>query len=263
MYKDYFIYNFNFLPLAAGVADGPPTTAAYTTVVNRIMPDADFLALAMTYTYTDPRVYIKLREGSTGRYYTDTPAVDARILCGSVVALGPGSNALLFKRLAKPIQIPAGTLFSLDCADFSGAPNNVRVALHGVKLRPGVPFPVLMKRKYRAEFFFSMPVTVSLTASQTTQVALSGDNRSDFYIERVSAVRTGAAVVSLSLGGFDTAWNDTPVHLDNFTGNIAGHNVLQSPKVIPANTVMVMDVADLSGAANTISFLFEGTKKVF
>lgn len=264
-WRDYFCYSFNFLPLAAGTTNALPSASNFTPSNVRFSPDADFEILRASYTATDPRVYFKLREGATGRYYTDAPGVDGRIFAGQVVALGAGSNALIFKNFARPINIPGGTVVTVEAADFSGAPNNIRLTFHGVKKRNGNPIPVQLGRKYndKLEYFYSAPLSIALDGNASSQVALTGDNLADFWIQRVSATRTADATITINTGGMDMDWMDSPVDIDNFTGNTAGYNILPEPKVVPATTVLTVNVADLSGNPNTINLYFEGSKKVF
>src|ERR1700690_2357845 len=260
MYRDYFCYSFNFLPLAAGTANATPSASVFTPLNVRFAPDADYELLRIAYTYTDPRVYFKLSEGATGRYFTDQPGVDGRLFCGSLVALGPGNNALLFKNLSKSTVIPGGSIVTLEAADFSGSSNTVRVTFHGVKRRNGNNIPTQLGRHYDndKEYYFAVPITAVLTASGSAQFAVVGDNAADFWIQRVSATRTGAATITVNTGGMDMDWMDSPVHLDNFTGNIAGYNILPEAKVLPGSTVLTVNLTDLSAAPNTINMLFEG-----
>jgi hypothetical protein len=265
MYRDYFCYSFNFLPLAAASSPNlTPAASVFTPLNVRFAPDADFEILRVAYTATDPRVYFKLREDATGRYFTDAPAVDGRIFAGGLVTLGSGGNALLFKNFARSINIPGGTIVTLEAADFSGGSNTVRVTFHGVKKRNGNNIPTQLGRKYNAslEYYFAVPITAVLGASAAAQFAIVGDNSADFWIQRVSCTRTNPSLITINTGGMDMDWMDSPVHIDNFTGNIAGYNILPEPKILPATTVLTVNLTDL-GSGSTTNLLFEGSKKVF
>lgn len=263
MYKDYFIYNFNALPLPIGIMDGAPSSQVFNDYTIRMHSDADFLWLGTSYIATDPRIYIKVRDGATNRYYTDVPAVDARLFCGSLTAIGASNNALFLKKLQTPIQISAGNTLTFEMADFSGASNYARIALHGVKLRNGTSAVDMMKRQYTYQYSFHIPTNVTLSANTTQQLIISNTINSDLYIQSVIAMRTGAFTIGLTTGGVDQSWSDSPIHIDNFAGNAIGYNILPEAKVLMANGSLSLTLTDLSGATNAINLIFEGYKKAF
>jgi hypothetical protein len=262
-WQDYFAYNFEFLPLAAGTANALPTALAFSTKTNRLQVFSDFQALRASYTYTDARVYLKLRDSNGGRYYTSSPAVDARLYCGSVISLGPGSNALIFKNLAAPLGeeglLRAGSAFSVDAADFSGSSNNVRIALHGNKIYPGNP--PWADRKYRFKVSFSAPIFFSLSGNEEAQGSIVVDDDADWFIYRVLATRTAGATLQITQGASEAQWFNSAIHIDNFTGNVAGYNILTAPKYLPAKSVLLLDVTDLSGSTNVVGLQFDVVKK--
>ena len=263
MYKQFFINNFNALPLSAGTANALPTQTLFTDIPVTMPVDGDFEGRRMVYVATDPRVYLKIKN-SQGFYFNDVPALDARLSCGQVVNLGAGSNALIFKNLAKKISAPASSVLTLEAGDFSGAQNNLRIAMHGLKLVPGLAPWIAAKRKYIDEIPWQSPqYTGALVANQTAILSVPVSSGYDFFVERITATRTGAATVELNAGGSQLNLQNTATHIDNFTGNVAGHLILDVPIYIPENSMLVAKVTDISGVANAITMTFEGTMRRF
>ncbi|MDA8156250.1 MAG: hypothetical protein M0Z52_07340 [Actinomycetota bacterium] len=264
-WKMPFWYNFNALPLAAGTANAAPTASVFSSIPLTSQPDADFEALRLAYTNTDPRVYLNFKD-STGKTFNDDPGLDARLYCGQLLNLGAGGNALILKNLAKPIPIPANTSFTAKMADFSGAQNNVRLCMHGVKDMPGVPPWVMRGRKYKegGEQHWTVPAySLGIAANGNAQPSIAAPARRDLFITKILAIRTGAATIEMNAGGSGMDLQNSPIHLDNLTGNIAGYNQLLQPIYIPALSSFWMNIVDLSGATNNVTLHFEGVMKEF
>ncbi len=263
MYKQFFINNFNALPLSAGTANALPTQTYFTDIPVTMPVDGDFEGRRLVYTATDPRVYLKIKN-NLGYYYNDMPALDARLSCGQVVNLGAGGNALIFKNLSKRILVPASSILTLEAGDFSGAQNNVRIAMHGTKLVPGEAPWIAARRKYTEEIPWQSPqYTGALVANQTAILSVSTPSQYDFFVERITATRIGPATVELNAGGSQLYLQNTATHIDNFTGNVAGYLILDVPIYIPENSMLVAKVTDISGAANALTITFEGTLRRF
>ena len=262
-WKDYFIYSFDYLNLAAGTGSALAAASIFTDNIVRLHPFSDFEVLKCCYTNTDPRVYVKIVDGSTGRYFTQTPGVDLRTFAGSIVAIGGGSNALIFKNFSSPMMWAGGTPINVQAADFSGSANAVRLSFHGIKYRAGNPPWVINQRNYIRDEYFAYPYEVSLGANATINATIAMDVDADWFVERILCQRTAAATVQLNSGQVGDDWQDKAVHIDNFTGNVAGYNILPIPKYIIANSVLNMVLADLSGSTNVIKFMFEGRKRYF
>lgn len=264
MWKDYFIYSWNFLPLAAAAqANLAAANSVFTDNPLRMDVFCDFSAMKIAYTNTDPRVYLQIKDGSTGRYIVQDPGVDMRAYAGAVVAIGGGSNALIFRNLSKPMTWLKGSSINVRLADFSAAPNTVRVSFHGVKMRDGNHPSLDLKRNYIRDEAFAFPVQVSLTANQIIQNPIAIDLDADWYIYRILATRTGGATIALTNTISAADWQNVAVNLDNFTGNAAGHLILPEPKFVQANSALNIQLADLSGNPNTINLTIEGIKRYF
>ncbi len=269
MYKQFFIYNFNQLPLGAGtnIATGVVPSPAFLDTPVVTQDDADFEALKTAYTATDPRVFVRFKQ-SGGEYYDEDPGMDARLVCGQLVNLASGGNALLFKNLAHPMLVPAGGTFTIKMADFSGSSNNVRLAVHGTKLRPGQEPWKTLNRRYKdpmkgGQRWWTTPwYSGSISANASAPGTIKAPDRRDLYIYRISAQRTGAATIEIQ-DGFGENLQDTPTHLDNFCGNIAGYNILPAPIFVPALSSLVINITDISGATNGVTLHFEGIWKEF
>lgn len=262
-WKDSFTYSWNFLPLAAGTANALAANSIFADNPVRIHPGSDFYAQKITYTATDPRVYAMLIDSTTGRYITQLPGVNMQAYAGSILAVGPGNNALNFRNYSEPIMFAAGSTVNFRAADFSGAQNTVRISLHGVKDRPGNAPVVNLKRNYVRDLPFTIPIEYLLAANSSIYATITVDIDADWYIKRILCQRTGAALIAIDNGYTDTNWQDKDMHIDNFIGNPAGYNILPVTKFVQSNTVLNIKLTDLSAAPNLIHISFEGLKRYF
>lgn len=122
MWLDYFIYTSEALALPAF----PGSLVGRT----QIDTDADFQALLLTATAIDRRVRFLQVETSTGRQLSDFPAS---------LGTGCGDGRHPF-RLPVSKKLKVGTGLATQFWEESGAPNQVRMALHGAKVLTGPPF---------------------------------------------------------------------------------------------------------------------------
>src|SRR5712691_3067173 len=146
-WKEYFVYSADFvaaLQLPAGVANADPTAlagGAFFPFPIKIHTDSDFEWLKTVYSFTDPRVYLRFQDDTSGRRLHRS-TLDARLSAGigvSFAAAIPNIESTAFLPFIEPegYTIAAATTFTIDAADFSGVANTVRVSLHGNKVRPG------------------------------------------------------------------------------------------------------------------------------
>jgi hypothetical protein len=83
---------------------------------------------------------------------------------------------------------------------------------------------------------------------------------SHFLIRRLTATRTGAALVTIKDAATERQWMNTSIHIDNVFGNGMFPNVLPAPRFIWRGSVINITAQDLSGASNRLILTFSGEK---
>lgn len=257
-WREYFIYNFEFLPLGAGTSNALPSALAFASLSPplKLDSDGDFEHISTMYVATDSRVYLKISDNTVGRYlHTATEALDMRAYSGQVLT-GITANGFIAREMTSPHLYRAATSVGIEAADFSGSSNTVRVALHGCKVRPGRP---PYAREYKAKTHHTYIITPAVISGNQTQVfTLATDNDSDFMVNEITGIRTGAALISIKHG--EKNWMNIPVHFDNFVGNGQFPNKLKYPMFIKRGETIIITINDLSGSSNTVKLQFEGWK---
>lgn len=256
-WREYFIYSIEFLPLTAGTANALPTALAFSNLSPplKIDSDSDFEFISTMYTATDPRVYIRLRDNTFGRYLHDIPALDMRHFGGQALN-SITANGFVAYEWQTPYLIRAASSLGIEAADFSGSSNTVRISFHGCKVRPGTPPYARQYSNKSHHCYIAQPTTIS--ANQTQNFVISMDNDSDFLISSITGSRSGAALVNVK--NKDSNWMNIPVHFDNFVGNGNFPNILKYPKFLGKGETLTITVQDLSGSNNTVSLYFYGWK---
>jgi hypothetical protein len=271
-WKEYFIYDFTNTALPAGVAGGLPSAQAFTDITTRFDSDADFELMKRSHIATDSRIYVSYRDDAYGRFANNSP-LDLRCVSGTilfttgVVDVGIHPNNFLPYILTKPMIIRAASTFTTSVADFVGAAglavyggattNSLRQAFHGAKLRKGnAPWD----EQWKATPYFDYTATLSLSANSTASVNLSVNIDSHFIVKKLTATRTGPALVSIKDNATERQWMNTSIHIDNLFGNAQFPNSLPAPRFIYRGSVINITAQDLSGAANRLVLTFSGEK---
>ena len=276
-WKEYFIYSADFvtgLQLPAGAANADPTALPFLSFPIKIHSDSDFEWLKTMYDFIDPRVYLRMQDDTSGRRLHRS-TLDARLSAGigvSLAAVVPNIESTAFLPFIEPEPyiISAASTFTIDAADFSGAPNDVRVSLHGNKVRPGfAPWERDSQgqpRRFRARVPFKIVLppdgqTMVIAANQSINVAAPIDMEADFLVFRVTMLHTGAGLVTIQDGpGRDRFWMDRAVHFDNFGGNGIFPNILPSPRFAYRGSSIQAQLQDTSAATNRVKLEFHGVK---
>lgn len=278
-WKEFFVYTADFVgaaALAAGVANADPTAAgmSFQAFPIKIQSDADFEWLKTVYLFTDPRVYARFQDDTAGRFLHRS-SLDLRAAAGfgisfaSIVA-NLESTAFLPFIEPEPYTIAAASVFTVYGADFSGALNTVRLSLHGNKVRPGwAPWErdaAGQVRRFRARVPFKivMPpdgTPMAITANATVPLSAPIDLEADYLVERITAIHTGSALVTLQDGpGRDRLWSDRPVDISVIAGDGRFPNILPSPRFVYRGSSIQAQVQDTSAATNRVKFIFSGVK---
>ncbi len=264
-WKEFFIYTFNGLPLATGTANANPSALSFAEVTQRIDSDSDFEIIRAVHKAgdtgtADDRVYIKLMDTNAGRYIM-RDATPLAAVSGTAFTTGMATGTRGFASYVWPkvYQAAAGTSLVVQWADFSGTSRNVRYSLQGNKIRQGTaPWEV---RKYQAQIPMTYVANIeALAANASTTVAVPIDVDSDFMVQKITGIQTGAASLILADGGRDRWWMDKAVYIDTLVGNGQFPFILTSPRFIYRGSQISVNLSDLSGATNTIRLVFHGVK---
>lgn len=274
VWKEYFVYTAEFTgtkALAAGTADGAPTAQRFDDFNIRIDSDSDFEFIKSMYVATDPRVYVRYADGTSGRQL-HRGSLDLRFVAGQGFNPTTPTEARWFLPFIwpQPYVISASSVFIVSGADFSGATNTVRLSFHGNKIRPGhAPYthhPDGRKRVYRAKVPFVYPLppdgeSFSVGASATLPISVPIDMEADWLVYKLTLQRTGIALATLQDGsGRERQWMDRAVHVDNLGGSGQFPNVLTAPRYIPRGSSINGFITDLSVLTNRVRLYLHGVK---
>ena len=255
-WKEFFVYNFQNTSLPAGTGN------AFEDTVVLFDSDAAFEGMKLIHVATDSRIYMKMADDALGRQYQNQE-LDLRTVSGTrlftsgVVDVGIHPNNFLPSILTVPMYIQAATSITTQFADFSGAANSIRLALHGAKIRAGV---APWNKKWNARIPFWYTNSVDLDANGSGSFVISTNMDSAFLVQKITGTRTGPATINIYDGSTGRSWMDRPMHIDNLVGNSQYPNVMTAPRFIPRGAVVNIQLTDLSGAANTIDLVFHGQK---
>lgn len=253
MYKEYFINTFTqaLTAQSAGtLVDSNPM---------RIDSDADFEFNKTTFVATNDRINVRYRDDSAGRYLTKEP-LDVKMIAGRNTLPMGLSNSFIPFIWPRPYVISAGTTFTVEMGDFSNLANTLYLAFHGAKVRPGV---APWERRFRATvpFVYSFQGgSTSVAANATQNVTISTDIDSHFIVQKITAIRTGDALVSVNEGSRGREWSNTAIHIDNLCGNGAFPNILLANRFIYKGSILSFNIQNLLGIANVINIAVAGVK---
>jgi len=261
-WKEYYVYDFTNTAIPAGTLNGAPSVQSFTEINTRFDTDADFEVMKRSHIATDSRLYVRYQDDAFGRFLQNSP-IDLRTVSGTilfasgVVQVGISDNNFLPYILTRPYLIRAATSFTAAFADFSGAGNSIRHALHGAKVRAGkAPWDA----EWKATPYFDYTARLVLPANQTGSVNININIDSHFLVRRLTATRTGAALISIKDAATERQWMNTSIHIDNLFGNSQFPNILPAPRFIWRGSVINVTVQDLSAASNILNLTFSGEK---
>ncbi|MBT9171330.1 MAG: hypothetical protein DDT18_01704 [Actinobacteria bacterium] len=253
MWQEYFSY---------GVSRTlrPGTGVVFETIPIRIDSDADFMFQKTTFVATDDRIKVRYKDDSVGRYIVKGN-LDIKTIAGRNMLVPMGlSNSFIPFVWTRPYVISAGTNFIVEAADHSGVANTLHLVFHGSKVRPGqAPW----SRRFRAVIPFVYTFVggaITIAANLSAVFRIETDMDSHFVVQKITGIRSGGALVSISEGGRDREWSNVPIHIDNLCGNGAFPNILPSNRFIQRGSVISFTIQNLTAAPNTIEICLVGTK---
>jgi len=224
----------------------------------KIDSDSDFAILSSTYTATNDRIKVKLKDGSLGRYLFQN-SVDIKTVAGrNTLPMGLSNSFLPFPWTC-PYRIAAGAELTLEASDASAATNAFRLAFHGAKLHSGMPpWQGNFKQIPFVYSFSGGPVTVAASSTSTARIEI--DSEAAFLVQKITGIRSGSATVQITEGGRDRSWSNIALDIDNLVGNGAFPNVLPAYRYVEKNTPILFQLTDTSGIANIIDICLIGVK---
>jgi hypothetical protein len=251
-WREYFIYGTT-VNLTGG------TGVTFTPSTIRIDSDADYEFHKTTYVATSDRIKLKYKDDSMGRYLLKNP-VDIKSIAGRNTLPMGLSNSFIPHIWPRPYVISAGTTFTVEASDYSGAANTMRLYFHGAKIRPGT---APWDRRFRAAVPMVYPIgtgSVTVAANSTATATIEVDIDSHFLVQKITGIRSGDALVTLSEGARGRDWMNSSVHIDSLVGNGAFPNILVANRFVQRGAVIVVNIQDLSGASNVIEINLIGVK---
>ena len=253
-WREFFIYGINFLNLPAG------TGALFTPGMLRFDADADFDFQKTVFFATSGNIRIRLQDDTVGRYLIKNSA-NLRDIGGGFIG-----TPFIWPR---PYSILAGTTMTVEVADASGAVNNLRLAFHGAKIRPGDPpwghfdpsTNKIIWRRYRAvvPFVYNSGV-VNFAANASTTIQIAVDNDAHFLVQKITGFTLGGCLLEFREAAKDIGWQNTGIYPTSILGNGQFPNVLFSNRFILRGSVVSLNVQDLSAAANQVEVNLIGVK---
>lgn len=282
-FLEYYAYSVAFASgtvLAAGAANGAPSAQVFQQQTIRINP-LPFTFCRTMFVATDPRIYIRLRDGSRYLHKGTMTLASVAGVAAPYPLVGGAANPQepLFSAYywEMPYTISASAEFTIEAADYSGAPNTLRVTFHGAQTKPGVaPWstPTAL-REYQDIVIPSDSQSPTVAANTTIPISAAPvDTDADYVVLAVSGRRTGAAMLQNLSDQYDLAWFNAAIHLDTFIG--AGGFIHRfdmpalrpdgtwdrvcTPRLIPRSTALTGSLQDLSGANNIINLYLHGYK---
>ncbi len=256
-WKEYYIYDFTDTNLLAG------NGTVFEDTVVRFDSDADFEVIKRSHIATDSRINVRFQDDAYGRQFQNT-ALDLRGVSGTilfttgVVDVGIHPNNFMPYILPRPYLIRAGATYTVSFADFSGVTNSIRMAFHGAKLRVGIA-PWAQAWKAKPPYTYTTGQIV-IAANQTASVNINIQIDSHFLVEKLTATRTGPALITIKDSGIGRQWMNQPVHIDNLFGNSQFPNILPAPRLVQRGSSINITIQNLLNAQNTITLMFDGLK---
>lgn len=282
-FLEYYAYSVAFASgtvLPAGTVNGAASAQVFSQITTRINP-LPFTFCRTMVVATDPRVYLRLRDGSK---YFHKGTMNLASIAGIEApypfvggAANPQAPTFAAYYWELPYTIAGSAEFTVEAADYSGAENTVRLTFHGAQTKAGVA-PWSDPSAPREYQDIAIPLDSQspvVAANQTLPISAAPvDSDADYIVLAVSGRRTGAAMLQNLSDQYDLAWFNAAVHLDTFIGNggfihrfdcpmLQADGTIRrvyTPRLIPRATSLTGSLQDLSAANNIINLYLHGYK---
>ncbi len=259
MWEEYFVNSMANIAIPAGVG----------TVFNILQPgfrldtDADFKLWKLAYFATSGNIRVRIRDDMLGRYFSKSD-VGLPSIAGNFI----GTPFIL----PEPYRFAAGTSIIVEIADASGAPNILRLTLHGAKINPGVaPWeesPGRMRR-YRnivPMIYNSVPSITTIAAGATISIPIPIDNDAPFLVKKLTGINygpVGSILVDVKNAATDMAhdnWSSAPIPFECLFGNGQFPNILYNYKYVGKLNVITINCQNTAMAPVNVEVNFAGIK---
>lgn len=263
MWRDFYAYVAEFVGASVVPANGSRRVAV------NIDREADFALYRLAVTATSLDAMVQITDQA------DRLLIDGAQPVTNLMGSGQWPYELDAARIVK-----RQNQLRLTITDLSGADNTVRVLLSGAQLYPGPPYEIPTWRwgepwaaavRMGPSIFDDRGV---VPANGVAEFALRLPGDAWFEIARLSGSVSGACTIQI-LTNAVREWFRLPVHAtllgfasatgvyDGMSGRPSASWPYQitPPKLLPPNTVLVIRVADLSGADNTVRLSLHGIRR--
>lgn len=165
--------------------------------------------------------------------------------------------------LIQPIMVFPTSTILVDLVNLTAVVNNIEIVLGGYKIFQAEERPT--GKKHDLWFQYATRKLVQAGNADSMTIKLQAD--SWFEVQKVVAVGYTAAYAPanfsarISDSGLGKSWSDRFIRRDNQFGTAEYPRVVPFPKLIRPNSVVQVELRDLSGVPNTIEVVLEGVKK--
>ncbi len=245
MWEEYFVNSMANIALAAGNG----------TVFNVLQPgfrldtDADFKLWKLCYFAASGNIRVRIRDDMLGRYFSKLD-MGLPSIAGNFI----GTPFIL----PEPYRFAAGTSIIVEVADASGAPNILRLTLHGAKMNPGVaPWeesPGRMRRYRNIVPTIYNTGLQAIAAGSTISVPIPIDNDAPFLIKKLTGINygpVGSILVDVKNAATDMAhdnWSSAPIPFECLFGNGQFPNILYNYKYVGKLNVITINCQNMNVA---------------
>lgn len=264
-WQEWFDYGFQFIPIPAGAGllfqpNFPPM---------RIDSTSDFLWMRSLYAALNAQIRVTFQDNRLGRWLTTVP-----VILRSVASNFAGTP---FKIPPPYYFLNAGSLFTINAADASGAINALGFVMQGAKLRAGIaPWeqaPGQWKNYRRREPFIYNSGLQAIGALATASFVITIENDAPFLVQQMTGEHNGA-VSALLVDIRDTTstennWMNVPVPFETVFGTGQFPNVMhdypfnRSARYVGGGdqiAVITMNVQNLTAFPINFEVAFAGLK---
>lgn len=236
-----------------------PAVIGSTAVLSiQIEPDAYF-------------VVQKLIANSTGIFGTqiqDTGSsqilMDASVQNANLWGTAQQPNVLI-----DPLIFSPSSLVNFNLTNLIAGANTVQLVVEGYKhydlknppfIRAGNIARSMTGRLSWFQYTVTPAAAIAANGTPTFTIPIQAD--SAFLVRKLVSVQTSALLsVRISDSSSNTAWQRNFINQPNLFGTVNFPNILRKPRLLAPNTVVNVEVRELSAAPNTVQLVFEGVKQ--
>ena len=230
--------------------------------------EGDFAWMKTAALYDNGAAKVRFENTPTGVQFWSVPTY--------LTHLGSGKLPLIMN---PPIYLRRNSVLAavLDDRQLVAATNNVRIALHGLKLYDS---PLLPPRQYQGLKFYRYVLNFTaddggpgaVAASATSWQTIRTDGDSDFEIYKITLASDGPCTIQIQSDS--DYWFSTQLRSELLGGSVIEHApdasgigatgdfpfILPAPRIVTGGGYIAANVTDASGGANRIMVTFDGAR---